>query len=165
MRTLEPQLQRIAEQARPYPGHLLREDGTGLCLFSAAFLGWNDAIHMARLGMTVTCTDIDGPRLAEMEQIYPPSWTFLNVDAYDFALEAFAHGDMWDAVSADTFTGDQETRSLRSLSLWCSIARDVVTATCSRGTWDEQLIPVGWSDTLMHRSGTSHVDWLVLTRD
>ena len=68
MRTLEPQLQRIAEQARPYPGHLLREDGTGLCLFSAAFLGWNDAIHMARVGKTLTSNHNDRPPHAPKEK-------------------------------------------------------------------------------------------------
>ncbi len=157
-----PGLQRINEQARPYPAHLLPEGGTGLCLFSAAFLGHNDAIHMARKGMLTTCLDINGPMLREMERLYPPNWTFLNTDAWDFALEAVHQSDMWDAVSVDTFTGDAEAQAIRSLPLWCAIAAQVVTVTCSVGRWDEQLVPHGWNDDLFPRS--SQVNWLVLTR-
>jgi hypothetical protein len=162
VRQLDERLQRINEQARPYPAHLLPEGGTALCLFSAAFLGHNDAIHMARKGMLTTCIDTNGPMLREMERLYPPSWTFLNADAWDFALEAVHHSDVWDAVSVDTYTGDAETRSLMSLPLWCAIAAQIVTVTVTAGTWDEQLVPSGWNDDLYERS--SRVNWLVLTR-
>lgn len=158
----EPALQAINQQARPYPAHLLPEGGTALCLFSAAFLGWNDAIHFARKQMTATCIDVDQPRLREMEGIYPETWTFHAMDAWDFALEAKRHDDQWDAVSADTFTGQPEIHSLHSLELWCDLATTLVTVTCSKGRDLDKLIPDGWRHHLYPRS--SEVDWLVLTR-
>lgn len=159
--TFTPELQRISEQARPYPAHLLPEGGTGLCLFSAAFLGWNDAIHMARRGMTTTCVDLNQARLDEMEAIYPADWTFHVGDAWHFANRANIFGKQWDAVSADTFTGYAETASLGSLKLWCSLARSLVTVTCSN--WRQNIkIPDGWHAEQFQRS--SEVNWLVLTR-
>ena len=137
--TFGPELQKIAEQARSYPGHLLPQHGTGLCLFSAAFLGWNDAIHFARRQLTTTCVDIDADKLIEMKALYPDDWQFIDTDAFEFAEGAWTIGAMWDAVSVDTFTGDIEERSLKSLDLWCGIARTVVTATCSKDSWGKTL--------------------------
>jgi hypothetical protein len=118
---------------------------------------------MARKGMTTTCVDTNGPMLAEMERLYPPSWTFLNTDAWDFALEAVHHSDVWDAVSVDTYTGDAEARAMMSLPLWCAIAGKMVTVTRSKSTGVlRSAVPEGWHGEAYERS--SKIDWLVLTR-
>ena len=157
MKVLEPPLDAISRVARPYPAYLLPEGGTGLCLFAAAFLGHNDAIHMARAEMTVTLVDIS-ERVMEMAHIYDADYYY--GDAWGFAEYNARSGESWDVVSVDTFTGDTERRSLDSLDLWCSLARTAVTVTHSNGS--EYVTPDGWTDELFPRS--SDVNWLVLTR-
>lgn len=161
MTVLAAPLDRISRQARPYPADGLPEGGTGLCLFAAAYLGWNDAIHMARKDMAATCVDIDQERLAEMASLYPADWVFACSDAWTFAAAAADRGDQWDVVSVDTYTGDATDRSLRSLELWCSIAGVMVTATLPARLgcgW----CPEGWRVSLYPRSELAN--WLVLRR-
>ncbi len=157
MTVLGPPLDKISAQARPYPAHLLNGCETGLCLFSAAFDGWNDAIHMARNDLETTCVDIDATRLLEMRDLYPESWTFLAADAWEFAERVRIR---WDAVSVDTFTGEATERSLQSLDLWCSLANKVVTVTLTDGAGYET--PTGWLAWTFPRSGV--VSWLVLEK-
>ena len=52
------------------------------------------------------------------------------------------------------------TRSLASLELWCSLARDVVTVTHTPGAPYE--VPDGWNGFLFPRN--DRVNWLVLIR-
>lgn len=156
---LEPPLAMISADARVYPVHLLRDGDSGLCLFAAAFLGVNDAIHMARNRMRAVCVDTDARRLAEMRKLYPVDWTFATADAWDFAAN-WTGVYQWDAVSVDTWTGDLMERSLGSLELWCSLARRVVTVTIAHGRQADP--PEGWRADYMERS--SLADWLVLTR-
>ncbi len=160
MTVLAPPLDKISAQARPYPAHLLNGCETGLCLFSAAFLGWNDAIHMARNDLDTTCVDIDAERLLEMRDLYPPEWDFVISDAWEFAIRQRTFGKRWDAVSVDTFTGAATERSLASLALWCAIATRVVTVTVV-GAQDAE-IPSGWTSGTFPRSGD--VAWLVLEK-
>ena len=160
--TLQGPLSEVSRDARAYPVHLLREGDTGLCLFAAAFLGRNDAIHMARNNMVVTCVDTDVDRLREMSALYPDDWEFVTMDAWEFAAWAPESRDhnTYDVVSVDTFTGDATDRSLESLDLWCSLARRVVTCTISPDSMF--LAPEGWEHTYMERSDIA--SWLVLTR-
>jgi hypothetical protein len=160
---LAPPLDKISEQARPYPADMLHPGETGLCLFAAAYLGHNDAIHMARKEMTVTCVDVNDQRLVEMEQLYPDDWEFVVCDAWVFAEHYAATGRTWDIVSVDTFTGDATDRSMDSLELWCSLANRAVVATISldgTASWDS---PEGWRASMFPRSGKAA--WLVLRRD
>lgn len=157
MTVLAPPLDKISAQARPYPAHLLNGCETGLCLFSAAFLGWNDAIHMARNDLDTTCVDIDTERLIEMSRLYPLNWTFLPEDAWEFAERVNLK---WDAVSVDTFTGAATERSLASLDLWCSLANKAVTVTLTDGA--KYQVPPGWLAWTFPRSGIVH--WLVLEK-
>jgi hypothetical protein len=171
MKVLEGPLEPISRAAKAYPVHLLNYGETGLCLFAAAFLGKNDAIHMARMGMRVTCVDTDAAKLGSMERHYPADWTFIVGDAWDVAENALllcrdAGGfdsptPMYDVVSVDTFTGDATDRSIETLDLWCSLAHRLVTATVGKGqAW---TAPDGWEGALFDRGG--HLaDWLVLTR-
>lgn len=155
---LEGRLGDLSREARVYPAYLLKEGGTGLCLFAARFYGVNDAIHMARQRMTITLVDI-APRVEEMAEMYGAE--FFQADAWEIAEGWREDGDMWDAVSCDTFTGDPMTRSLASLELWCSLARDVVTVTHTPGApWEA---PDGWKGEVFARN--DRVNWLVLTRD
>jgi hypothetical protein len=81
-------------------------------------------------------------------------------DAWEFAEMMVQNGaTRWDAVSCDTFTGDPMTRSLASLELWCSLARDVVTVTHTPGAPYD--VPDGWQGELFPRN--DRVNWLVLT--
>lgn len=156
-----PTLEHVAQQARPYPTHVLVGAETGLVLFAAAFQGHNDAVHFAEAGLKTMCVDIDGPRLAEMAQVYPDDWQFAVDDAWKFADAAYTLGEQWDVVSADTFTGDVMHRSLDSLPLWCSLARRAVTVTLTVG--EAYKLPEGWLDTQLYERATG-VYWLVLER-
>lgn len=150
----------LTVDAGPYPSLRSVRGGTGLCLFSAAFLGVQDAVHMARAGLELDLVDIDDARLEELAPLYPLARLHPQ-DAWEFAGEAKEQGKTWDVVSTDTWTGDIMRRSLDSLELWCSLASFMVTATHTDGT--SYVLPDGWTDELMYRSDLAN--WLVLTRD
>ena len=157
---LEGRLAALSREARDYPVHLLRDGGTGLCLFAARFYGVNDAINMARNRMELTLVDTSD-RVLEMGEMYEcDRW---QMDAWEFAEDSRTYELKWDAVSVDTYTGDICRRSLDSLELWCSLAHDVVTATHVLGM--PYTVPDGWSDSLFERNPRNGVNWLVLTRD
>lgn len=158
-----PTLEHVAQEARPYPVALLDKCETGLCLFAAAFCGHNDAVHFAEAGLVGTCVDIDGERLLEMRDLYPPDWTFTVADAWKFADTACALDLWWDAVSIDTFTGDAMCHSLDSLDLWCSLARRFVTVTLTEDARDSYRVPQGWNS--FHFQRAQGVYWLVLERE
>ncbi|MBA3565267.1 MAG: hypothetical protein H0W31_00240 [Actinobacteria bacterium] len=156
-----PTLEHVAMQARPYPTYLLDGCETGLCLFSAAFLGHNDAVHFAEAGLLTTCVDSDGERLSEMQELYPEEWGFFEDDAWEFA-ERWLDDVKWDVVSVDTFTGETEQRSLKSLGLWCALAEKAVTVTVTNQQLGTYTVPAGWTDSLYAR--TAGVFWLVLKK-
>jgi hypothetical protein len=160
VKVLTGPLEAISREARVYPAHLLAAGGTGLCLFAARFYGVNDAVHMARNEMELTLVDTSD-RVLEMAAMY--GCTGHQADAWVFAERARDLGETWDAVSVDTYTGDAAKRSMESLDLWCSLARDVVTATHVDGM--AYTVPDGWSDVLFPRNPRGGVNWLVLTRD
>lgn len=147
----------INRQARPYPAHLLHGLETGLCLFSAAFLGWNDVIHFARKGLATTCVDTDGERLAEMRAAYPSGWVFSATDAFAFAEEAFSDGRKWDAVSVDPFLGNAENRVRRMRDVFLGLARHVAIIGIPRTL---QVTSIdGWNVSVFPRS--QNASWLV----
>jgi hypothetical protein len=156
---LEGRMGELSREARVYPAHLLREAGTGLCLFAARFYGVNDAIHMARQDMTLTLVDTSD-RVLEMADLYGPDATAHHGDAWELAELWAKQRRTWNAVSCDTFTGDPMTRSLNSLELWCKLAKDVVTVTHVPGA--PYTVPDGWKGWLFPRN--DRVNWLVLER-
>lgn len=156
-------LDKVSLRARPYPADMLKANRTGLCLFAAAYLGHNDAIHMARKDMAVTCVDTDRARLSEMSSLYPADWDFVCADAWEFAEQAARDWVEWDFVSVDTYTGDATDRSMASLELWCSLARRAVTATIALAEGPGWSAPSGWRVSLFPRSDLAA--WLVLRRD
>jgi hypothetical protein len=154
-------LEHVATEARPYPTYLLEGAETGVCLFSAAFLGHNEAIHFALEEIQTTCVDVDQEKLSVMASMYPESWEFVCRDAWEFADAAASVGMTWDVVSVDTFRGNATERSLSDLSPWCAIANKAVIATLADDMPYE--VPEDWTETKFQRN--SEVDWLVLTRD
>ena len=157
--TLSGPLSDVSRDARAYPVHLLREGGSGLCLFAARFYGINDAIHMKRNEMALTLVDV-APRVLEMRLMY--ECAAVQTDAWEFAEWSRDQGEQWDAVSVDTYTGDATTRSLGDLELWCSLAHDVVT--CTHVTGQPYTVPEGWRDWLFERNPRGGINWLVLER-
>jgi hypothetical protein len=155
-----PTLEDIASRAGYYPTHLLEDARTGLCLFSAAFMGHNDVIHFALNDVATTCVDVDADKLTTMTALYPEGWRFVCRDAWEFAAEAAANGDRWDVVSVDTFRGNATERSLAGLDVWCAVANRAVVATLEDGQTYET--PDGWTADTVRRNST--VLWLVLTR-
>jgi hypothetical protein len=154
-------IEHVACEARPYPTYLLEGAETGLCLFSAAFLGHNDVIHYALEGIQTTCVDVDEQKLQTMRVLYPDEWAFVVADAWEYAERAAATGTRWDVVSVDTFRGWATEKSLADLGVWCALANKAVLATLEKGQTYET--PDGWTDNLFVRN--SEVFWLVLTRD
>ena len=159
--TAYPTLTHVAQEARPYPTYLLENAKTGLCLFSAAFMGHNEAIHFALEDVFTTCVDIDAAKLEVMADLYPEDWRFICRDAWEYAERAAAREETWDVVSVDTFRGNATERSLADLGVWTAIADQAVAATLEIGQTYE--VPEGWSSHTFQRN--SEVFWLVLTRD
>lgn len=90
----------IASRAykHPFPQPVLAGCETGLLLFSSAFNGSNDGYWLLDAGMTATCVDIDGDKLARMRRFYPDTWEFVKQDAFAFAADT---DRSWDFVSVD----------------------------------------------------------------
>jgi len=158
-----PTLTHVAQEARPYPTYLLENAETGLCLFSAAFMGHNEAIHFALEEVKTTCVDIDQEKLHAMVGLYPSDWEFVCADAWDFAEQAWVKGTKWDVVGVDTFRGNATERSLKTLELWTSIANQAVIATLEDAQVHLVEEPKGWTSSHFRRN--SEVLWLVLTRE
>jgi len=158
-----PTLEHVAQEARPYPTEILEGPElaeSGLLLFAAGFLGHNDAVHFAERGIPCSAVDVDGARLEQMRQLYPPEWEFVEADAFEFARENVARR-RWDVVSVDTFTGEAMARSLELLRLWTGLAHRAVTVTVTART--SYAVPLGWTSWLYPRS--TSVYWLVLERE
>lgn len=154
------QLRPILSEARPYPAHLLNAGETGLALFSAAFLGWNDVVHFARKGLTCTCVDRDAVQLAEMAARYPSDWRFVVSDAWEYVEAATAEGLSWDVVTVDPFMGNAAERVWATLDSFLALAGRLATVTVP-SDWSEPA-PDGWRQTLFPRA--QGVSWLVMRR-
>lgn len=150
----------ISERARPYPSYLLEETDECLALFAAGFLGWNDAVHFARAGLTCTCVDNDQDRLFEMATIYPMGWAFHVEDAWDFAERARYERRQYDVVTIDPFFESCAARVWDTLDLWLSLSRRIVTLTVHADT--ELEVPEGWRSSYFPRG--SNVGWRVIKR-
>lgn len=151
------------EQIRPepFPSEILLGAESGLCLFSAAFLGRQDAVHFARAGISTVCVDQDSSKLAEMLSIYPDDWTFVCSDAWSFAEQLHRSDYVFDVVAVDPFTGDALDRAMATLDLWCSLARRALVMTITDG--HPFSVPRGgWKHRIVPRSDLAH--WLVLER-
>jgi hypothetical protein len=154
-------LSRLATEARPFPFQLLEDCETGLCMFSAAFLGINDAVHFAMSGVRTTCVDVNAGRLEQMRRIYPEDWTFIECDAWTYAEAARREEVVWDAVCVDPYTGDAMNRSMETLDLWLSLARRVLIA----GTDVFPFAPPAlWNVRTKYVRRAPDVYWLALER-
>jgi len=152
--------EQINRNACPYPAFMLPHGGTGLCLFAAGFLGWNDVIHMVRKEMTVDCVDTDKDKLWEMATLYPEGLACHVSDAWEFAERAVHDGRQWDVVSVDPFFGDAAEKAWETLYLWTSLARKLVTLTVRSST--QLNVPDGWTSDFFPRN--DRAAWLVMKR-
>jgi hypothetical protein len=147
-------------EGKLYPRHVLEGAETALCVFAAAFLGRQDAHWLNEAGLQVDCIDIDLPRLERMKALYPESWRYLCVDAFDFAKNT---GGMWDVVSVDCPTGAFQ-RCADMIGTWCDLARQAVIL----GTGHDTALtpPPGWKLTDFRRRSDfkGGVYWAVLER-
>ena len=146
-----------------YPGPKLREGcSTALCLFSAMWLGRQDVYWLAKAGLTGTCVDLDGERLAQMEAVYPDGWEFVTADVFDYVRDQTR---TWDLVTLDPWSGQFE-RCAEMLPVWTSLANRVVVLGHGNYRLREPEPPDGWS--LAHRFKRSDfkggVYWLVFTK-
>ncbi len=151
----------IADDARPYPAHLLEGLATGVCLFGAAYLGHNDAVHFWEHGLATQVVDVDFDRMAQMRRLYPDDWNFVVMDAWQYAEGCVANEIAFDAVSVDCYTGDAEQRALETLELWTELANELVTVTIATGS--RFTVPKGWRSGHMRRG--YRASWLILRRD
>ena len=150
----------ISVRARPYPSYLLEETDECLAVFAAGFLGWNDAVHFARAGLTAVCVDCDKDKLFEMSTIYPPGWAFRVADAWEFAEEAAWMGRQWDVVTVDPYFENCAQRVWETLPLWLSLTRRIATITVHADT--ELDLPEGWKSSYFSRG--HNVGWAVISR-
>jgi hypothetical protein len=115
---------RRTADAKSFPSHVVDGDPRTLSLFSAAFLGRNDCIHLADGRVTdVLCVDLDDEKLARMRAIYPATWRFASGDAYVVAECLRASDERFDLVVVDGWTGEAERMLTRNLPLWLSLSR------------------------------------------
>jgi hypothetical protein len=151
-------LNSIYARAGAYPADILAGSDSALVLFGAAFLGVNDAIHMAGAGLTnVTVVDIEAEKLEEMRALYPQKWEFVPADAFDFVERQRSAGVRYDVVSADPFT-NLMPRCRAELSSLCALARQAVVLGIEHGL--EFDPPQGWRSRRVERSELA--DWIVL---
>lgn len=117
-----------------YPTEILDGYSTALVLFAAGFYGRQDAIHIADAGLTATCVDTNAENLVRMRWIYPDGWTFLALDAYEFAWGAAQAGQTWDVVSVDCPTGAFQDCA-EMIDVWGALAdHAVVLGTAPRAS-------------------------------
>lgn len=148
-----------------FPSFALEGCETALCLFSAAWLGKQDAYWVAKAGLVGTCVDLDGGRLAEMDDIYPDDWLFVHADVFEFAAnwDGFHH---WDVVTLDPFTNLFE-RCADMLPTWCGLARKTVILGHGNYRLTEPTAPEGWALTrrIKRSDFKGGVYWLVYQRE
>jgi hypothetical protein len=147
-------------EARPYPTRLLEGCESALLLFSAAFLGHNDAIHFAEAGVPTTCVDRDGDRLREMAELYPDAWEFVQADAFTYIVQ---NDHQWDIVSADPWTADFQAVA-DCVGRLCDLAGKAVTI--GTGMRTRVKPPAGWhvTDRLERSTFRGGVYWTVIER-
>ena len=123
---------RASADPSTFPREVLDGATSVASFFGAAFLGRNDAIHLADAGIAdVVVVDLDAAKLGEMRAIYPAPWRWTVGDAYVVARDMGKRGEKADVVIADAWQSDCE-RMLSELPLWCAIARRHVVVTVAK---------------------------------
>lgn len=117
---------------------------TALCIFSAEWLGIQDAYWIAKAGLIGECVDLKGHLLDEMRELYPKDWQFHERDAYEFAEEAVEDGRQWDVLTLDPWCG-QFDRCANLMEMWTTLARKVVILGHGYYRLAEPEPPLGWN--------------------
>lgn len=148
---------------KTYPRQALRVARRALVLFAAGFLGRQDAFWIADAGMHATCVDMDATKLRLMETLYPPTWQFVESDAFLFAETEHGLARTWDVVSLDPPTNLFDDCA-SELPLWCALADQTVVMGVGRDT--EWKNPDGWytADVRERSRFQGGVYWAVLRR-
>lgn len=150
-----------------YPGPQFFEGcKTALCIFSAEWFGMQDAYWIAKHGMTGTCIDLQGDKLALMREYYPEGWEFIEADAYEFAADALEDKRQWDALTLDPWTGQFQTCA-DLLPQWTALARKTVVLGHGNYRLHRPEAPEGWTMTqdIKRSDYKGGIDWLVFQRD
>jgi hypothetical protein len=139
---------------------------TALCLFSAEWLGQQDAYWIAKAGLTGECVDLQSDKLAEMEAIYPDGWRFHTADAYEFARHAANQGRAWDVLTMDPWTG-QFDKCAQLIDLWTAITRRVIVLGHGNYRLPAPAAPAGWRtlDVIKRSDFKGGVYWYVMVND
>lgn len=106
-----------------FPCDTLKESDSAICFFAAAFLGKQDAIHMAMAGIkNVVCVDTNVEKLEEMRAgpyAGLSGWTFRSDDAFIAAADL----GIADVVSCDPFTGTTMRYVITKMAVFAALAR------------------------------------------
>ena len=139
---------------------------TALCLFSAQWLGMQDAYWVAKAGLEGTCVDLQEDKLGQMRELYPEGWEFVTADVYDFAEESLAEGRQWDVVTLDPWTG-QFDKCANLIRTWTALARQMVILGHGNYRLSAPEAPEGWTlvETIRRSDFKGGIHWLVFTRD
>jgi hypothetical protein len=142
------------------------EAETALCIFCAEWLGMQDAYWVAKAGLTGTCVDRQGDKLAQMRELYPDGWEFVEADAYVYAEAAVREEMWWDVVTLDPWTG-QFQRCADLIDTWTTLARQLVILGHGHYRLEPPKAPEGWTlvETIKRSDFKGGVNWLVFARD
>jgi hypothetical protein len=143
-----------------YPGpQYLEGCKTALCLFSAMWHGRQDVYWLAKAGLTGTCVDLNGDRLAQMEAVYPDGWEFVTADVFDYVQD---QERTWDVVTLDPWSTQFE-RCADMLPVWTELANRVVVLGHGNYRLDWPKPPAGWvlADSFKRSDFKGGVYWLV----
>lgn len=99
----------VRRESRPdlFPVAALDGCRTALAIFSAAFYGRQDVIHLWDAGLDVIAVDTDVKKLRLMQSLYssePHPLAVRVVDAGEFMTRAFSVEKSWDVVTFDPWT-------------------------------------------------------------
>lgn len=149
---------------RTFPRSVLRGCETGLCLFAAGFLGRQDAVWMADAGLKVTCVDHDEPKLRQMMDLYPDSWSYRAYDVFEYVTTIRQFVVKFDVVTVDC-PSNMFGEAVEYLPEFCELALRAVVL----GSTPTEPIqpPVGWKVT-QERKRSDYVPagvyWTVLEK-
>lgn len=134
----EFELIRSEADGQAYPREILSECRDALVLFAAGFLGRQDAFWIADAGLNAVCVDYRHEALADMQELYPAEWVFLQADIYRQPRHWETEADL---VSVDCPSGHFE-RCADLVGLWTQMARKYVVL--GTGADVEIEVPAGW---------------------
>jgi hypothetical protein len=97
-----PSVRALSRIPGPFPSSCLDGVSSALCLFTCAQFGRQDVIHMYKAGIpAVTLVDLNAEKMAHMQRIYRPEWTYETADFRQFLATTISANTRYDLVTAD----------------------------------------------------------------